>query len=83
MFYKWAYRINIHQNDYLIVQQEWLRKAFGEMFKVDQKKIIVARPYHEEIDSKERNSVSTLPFTFLHWPVLLKTLRLYVKLLSF
>lgn len=64
MFYKWAYRINIHQNDYLIVQQDWLRKAFGEMFKVDQKKIIVARPYHEEIDSKERNSVSTLPFTF-------------------
>lgn len=64
MFYKWAYRINIHQNDYLIVQQDWLRKAFSEMFNVDQKKIIVARPYHEEIDSKERNSVSTLPFTF-------------------
>ena len=76
MFYKWAYRINIHQNDYLIVQQDWLRKAFGEMFKVDQKKIIVARPYHEEIDSKERNSVSTLPFTFF-FPALARTENSY------
>ena len=28
LFYKYLYRINIHRNKYVIVQQEWLRNAF-------------------------------------------------------
>lgn len=43
-FYKYIYRINIHSNDYLIVQQNWIRESFSEMFGVPQDKIIVARP---------------------------------------
>ena len=42
--YKYIYRINIHSNDYLIVQQNWLRDSFSEMFDVPKKQIIVARP---------------------------------------
>ena len=44
LFYKYVYRINIHKNTFLIVQQRWLRTAFAEMFKVDQDKIIVFPP---------------------------------------
>lgn len=29
MFTRWAYRINVHRNDYLIVQQEWFREAMS------------------------------------------------------
>lgn len=44
LFYKYLYKINIKKNDYVIVQQNWLRIAFSEMFKLKLDKIIVATP---------------------------------------
>lgn len=44
LFYKYLYKINIQKNDYLIVQQEWLRTAFEQLFKVNKDKIIVVSP---------------------------------------
>lgn len=41
-FYGIFYRINIRANDYVIVQQEWLRERFRKDFAVD--KVIVAHP---------------------------------------
>lgn len=38
---KYAYRINIYSNKYLIVQQEWLRGKFSAMFKIDLGRFIV------------------------------------------
>lgn len=42
--YKYIYRINIHSNKYLIVQQNWLRDSFSEMFHFSKDNIIVAQP---------------------------------------
>ena len=42
--YKYLYRINIHSNTYLIVQQNWLRNDFSKMFSFPKDRIIVARP---------------------------------------
>lgn len=44
LFTKYAYRINIKKNNYLVVQQEWLRKGFSKMFSLPQEKFIVAPP---------------------------------------
>lgn len=44
MLTRFAYRIGIHRNKYLIVQQEWLRKGFSKMFNISQSKFIVAPP---------------------------------------
>lgn len=44
IFYKYIYCINIRSNDYIIVQQQWLRDAFAEMYKLDKHKIIVSYP---------------------------------------
>lgn len=54
MFTRFAYRINIHRNQYLIVQQEWLRQGFSKMFDLPQNKFIVAPP-------KRQTSVPTFP----------------------
>lgn len=43
-FYKYVYRINIHANDYLIVQQQWLRNEFSKMFSFPNNRIVVAPP---------------------------------------
>ena len=40
--YRFIYRINIKDNDYIIVQQYWLKKKFIELFKI--KNIIVTTP---------------------------------------
>ena len=41
-FYKYAYKINIKKNNYVIVQQDWIRKEFKKAFGI--KNIIVAHP---------------------------------------
>jgi glycosyltransferase involved in cell wall biosynthesis len=43
---KYLYKINIRKNDYVVVQQEWLRKAFKEMFAINN--IVVALPVKEK-----------------------------------
>jgi len=42
---KYLYKINIEKNDYVVVQQEWLRKTFKKMFSIDN--IVVALPVKE------------------------------------
>lgn len=44
LFTKYAYRKNVRRNNYLIVQQNWLREGLSRMLRVDRKKFIVAPP---------------------------------------
>ncbi len=41
-FYKYLYQINIKDNDFIVVQQDWIRDNFRELFKIDKNNIIVA-----------------------------------------
>ncbi len=42
LFYRYLYRINIKANKFVVVQQDWIRKAFKNMYPV--KNIVVAHP---------------------------------------
>jgi hypothetical protein len=42
LFYKYVYRINIRKNDFVIVQQDWLRVIFKKLYSVTS--VIVAYP---------------------------------------
>tara|TARA_B100000787_G_C16178679_1_gene290488 strand:- start:504 stop:1607 length:1104 start_codon:yes stop_codon:yes gene_type:complete len=54
LLYNFVYRINIHRNDYVIVQQDWMRKEFKRLF--NHNKIIVAKPLLEsQILTKKRD----------------------------
>lgn len=75
-FYKYLYRINIHKNDIVIVQQNWLKEAFKELYRLDDAKIIVAKPFENESDKKEKilaNSSSGTPLFF--YPSLPRTFK--------
>lgn len=43
-FSKYIYQINIHKNDYILVQQQWIRNAFVRLFHIREDKIIVTLP---------------------------------------
>lgn len=47
-FSYFIYRINIHKNRYVIVQQQWIRKSFMEMFGISSDQIIVSIPDKKE-----------------------------------
>lgn len=44
MFTRYAYRINVHRNSHLIVQQQWLRDGLSRLLGVDSGRFIVAPP---------------------------------------
>lgn len=53
LFYRYLYRINIHSNTYVVVQQEWLRDAFSRLFKLSN--VVVAYPI-QDVQSPRRLS---------------------------
>ncbi len=44
LFTKLIYRINLHRNAFVIVQSQWFREAFQQMFQWDKNKIVVFPP---------------------------------------
>lgn len=45
LFYKYIYRINIHNNKYIIVQQKWIKEKFNKLYNLHLSKIIVSKPF--------------------------------------
>lgn len=44
LFSKWIYRIGIHKNKHVIVQQQWLKDEFKRLFALPKNEIILALP---------------------------------------
>lgn len=65
-FSYFIYRINIKKNDYVIVQQEWIRKAFEKMLPISRSKIIVAPPKNEAVIQSHNPQEKKGTFTFLY-----------------
>lgn len=93
VFYKYIYRINIHKNKYLLVQQNWLRDEFSKMYNFAKSKIIVAYPKEERHitntyvsgeGNKENNSNCTflfpaLPRIFKNYEIICEATRILNK----
>lgn len=70
LFSKYIYRPNINHNRYIVVQQEWFRRALHQLFSIDRKKIIVAPPTLKlrGIAQTERGTDSCYSFIFAGSP---------------
>lgn len=55
-FYKYIYKINIKKNNFVVVQQDWIRKRFKKIFKI--KNVVVAHP-NVIIDDSNNNYKNT------------------------
>ena len=62
-FYKYLYKINIKSNNYVIVQQEWIRKKFEETFGINN--VIVALPVSED-SITEVNAMDSREISFVY-----------------
>jgi glycosyltransferase involved in cell wall biosynthesis len=65
-FYKYLYRINIHKNDFVIVQQNWIREKFKKIYKLPHEKIIVAYPSLNTIDAVKKEEKSNQETVFFY-----------------
>ena len=66
LFYKFLYKINSSKNDFIIVQQNWLRENFSKMLKISKNKIIVAYPKEIKNISIIRNNERENNFQFFY-----------------
>jgi glycosyltransferase involved in cell wall biosynthesis len=63
LFYQYLYKINIHKNNFVVVQQNWIRNAFQKMYNIHN--VVVAypeatRPLYYSDKSKPRPQFSFL-----------------------
>ncbi len=88
LFYKYLYRINIHKNDFVIAQQEWLAKEFQAMYAIDKEKLIIAKPVREiarSINAQNKQSDDVYHFFYPAFPRVFKNFEIIceaVKILS-
>jgi glycosyltransferase involved in cell wall biosynthesis len=86
-FYKYLYQINIHRNEGVIVQQQWLREEFINRYKIEPGKVIVALPERRSgqvLDKFHQRDVNkpfliiypALPRPFKNFEVLLEAMIL-------
>ena len=61
LFTKYAYKKNVHRNDYLIVQQRWLRDGLSLMLHVDKSRFIVAPPAFEAPEIADTSANEAIP----------------------
>ena len=78
LFYRYLYRINIKANDFVIVQQGWLRKKFIEMYNVEN--CIVSWPnislqMHDVVRSINKEDDATI-FFYPSFPRIFKNFEL-------
>lgn len=64
-FSYYIYRINIHRNNKIIVQQQWIKEAFKNMFCLASNNIVVAPPERKRISSYP-NANRDEVYTFLY-----------------
>lgn len=68
-YYKELYRINIKKNDFVIVQQQWMRDEFVKLFTLSPKKVIVSLPMGKYEVTPNKIAVkkdTEQPFTYFY-----------------
>ncbi|MEQ1532704.1 MAG: glycosyltransferase [Sideroxydans sp.] len=63
-FYKYLYQINIRRNYAVVVQQEWLRSAFNQLFNLPN--VIVAHPAQQQLSLLPSNKSRSDRIIFLY-----------------
>lgn len=75
-FYKYLYAINIKKNDYVVVQQQWLKDLFEKLYKINN--VIVSRPNIQlpniTIDSSDKYKEYT--FVYISYPRFFKNFEI-------
>jgi len=86
MSYRWIYSLNMSTNDYVVVQQSWIKKAFVEKFHLPEEKVIVAYPsIYSSKSSKTEEKVKSKTFTFFYpcLPRVFKNIELIITATKF
>ncbi|WP_022932594.1 glycosyltransferase [Treponema bryantii] len=68
LFYKYIYKINVHRNTAVIVQQYWFREKISKLCRVSKSKIIVAYPEFEKKEIFSENELRKNQFFYNAFP---------------
>lgn len=83
LLYKYVYKLNIHKNTSVVVQQDWIRKEFEKIYKIDN--VLVARPLQKEINLEDHSKEDIKTFIFASQATFFKNFEIIceaVKLLN-
>jgi len=83
LFTKYLYKINIHKNDYLVVQQNWFRDKMSKLVNIKKSKIIVSIPDIKKLETSIKtenfNKADKFSFIFPSSPNIHKNFEIICK----
>jgi glycosyltransferase involved in cell wall biosynthesis len=84
-FSKYFYLINLRKNDYVVVQQEWMRNAFKQLFSIDN--VVVSVPLHpneilSDVEAPPKSEKGKYVFFYPATPMIHKNFEVICKAVS-
>ena len=74
IFYKYLYAINIQKNNFVIVQQDWIKRKFCEMYNLNPSNVIVSNPSfkidHSKLNFSNPSFIAQSELTSFFYPTL-------------
>lgn len=80
VFYKYLYKINIKKNDYVVVQQNWIRRIFKSWYDINS--VIVAHPNINVSPIQSKNTEECYRFFFPTLPRFVKNIEVIIDAVS-
>lgn len=66
LFSKFAYQINIHKNNYIVVQQQWISERFRSLFGLAEESLIIAKPDRPQTQNLPQRMVDDDKLRFIY-----------------
>lgn len=77
LIYHFIYKINIHSNNLIIVQQDWIRKEFVNRFRIKPSNIIVSYPIQKTVYQQElHDNYESTVFFYPSFPRIFKNFEI-------
>ena len=64
LFYKYLYKLNVHANDYVIVQQDWISREISQMVGVNEESIVVMPAGRKAVKHEICDIRKDIPYMF-------------------
>jgi glycosyltransferase involved in cell wall biosynthesis len=90
LLYKYMYKLNLHRNKFIIVQQEWLKEYFVRSFNF--KRVLVLSPenlhnssstFHKSLENERKLEIEKVTFIYPCLPRTYKNVEVLIKAFRF
>ena len=82
LFYRFLYKINLKNNDYIIVQQNWFKNKLIDLYKINTEKVLVSKPLNNYDDNLLTKNYTKINSFIFFYPALGRVFKNHLNIIN-